>query len=183
MFNQLDESLKIIFYNLLDNIDGYSPFFDYINFKENLEDEELEKLIKRQFVDKICSNCNISSLIKHNPVSLAYALALINCNDRYSITPPWILKTHPQVEQLYFLLCNNPCLSGCRYCNQAFILFNLSKITLVILFRTYNNEPLQENAVKAAINNKSILAIFPTGGGKSITFQIPALMSGRNAKP
>jgi ATP-dependent DNA helicase RecQ len=94
-FNQLDESLKTIFYNLLDNIDGYSPFFEYINFKEKLEDEELEKLIKRQFVDKICSDCNISSLIKHNPVSLAYALALINCNDRYSITPPWILKTHP----------------------------------------------------------------------------------------
>src|SRR6187401_1865425 len=73
-FNQLDESLKIIFYNLLDNIDGYSSFFEYINFQEKLQAEELEKLIKRQFVDKICSNCNISSLIKHNAVSLAYAL-------------------------------------------------------------------------------------------------------------
>jgi len=49
-------------------------------------------------------------------------------------------------------------------------------------FRTYGGEPLQENAVKAAIDNKSLLAVFPTGGGKSITFQVPALMSGESAK-
>src|SRR5205814_7244032 len=49
-------------------------------------------------------------------------------------------------------------------------------------FRKYENEPLQENAVNAAINNKSLLAIFPTGGGKSVTFQLPALMSGQNAR-
>jgi ATP-dependent DNA helicase RecQ len=35
--------------------------------------------------------------------------------------------------------------------------------------------------VKAAVDNKSILAVFPTGGGKSITFQVPALMSGETA--
>ena len=34
----------------------------------------------------------------------------------------------------------------------------------------------------AAIDSKSILAVFPTGGGKSITFQLPALMSGENTK-
>ena len=51
-----------------------------------------------------------------------------------------------------------------------------------IHFRTYGGEPLQEKAVKAAVDNKSILAVFPTGGGKSITFQIPALMSGETSK-
>lgn len=30
--------------------------------------------------------------------------------------------------------------------------------------------------------NKSLLAVFPTGGGKSITFQVPAIMSGVNLK-
>ncbi len=52
----------------------------------------------------------------------------------------------------------------------------------MIHYRTYGGEPLQENAVKAAVDNKSILAVFPTGGGKSITFQVPALMSGETAK-
>ncbi len=36
--------------------------------------------------------------------------------------------------------------------------------------------------MKAAVDNKSLLAVFPTGGGKSITFQVPALMSGESSK-
>ncbi|MCM1108298.1 MAG: RecQ family ATP-dependent DNA helicase [Clostridium sp.] len=39
---------------------------------------------------------------------------------------------------------------------------------------------MQEQAARAAVENKSLLAIFPTGGGKSLTFQLPALMSGRS---
>ncbi|HAJ78542.1 MAG TPA: RecQ family ATP-dependent DNA helicase, partial [Fibrobacteres bacterium] len=42
-------------------------------------------------------------------------------------------------------------------------------------------EPLQEKAVKAAVDGKSLLAVFPTGGGKSITFQVPALISGESS--
>ena len=49
-------------------------------------------------------------------------------------------------------------------------------------FRTFGGKPLQKKAVDAAINSKSILVVFPTGGGKSLIFQIPALMSGENVK-
>ena len=49
-------------------------------------------------------------------------------------------------------------------------------------FRSYDSVPLQKNAVKAAVAGQSILAVFPTGGGKSITFQLPALMAGENEK-
>jgi len=44
-------------------------------------------------------------------------------------------------------------------------------------FNTLKNILLQEKAVKAAMANKSLLAVFPTGGGKSLTFQVPALIS------
>lgn len=49
-------------------------------------------------------------------------------------------------------------------------------------FRKFGGEPLQENAVNAALEGQSILAIFPTGGGKSLTFQIPALMAGESVR-
>ncbi len=45
-------------------------------------------------------------------------------------------------------------------------------------FRSYEGEPLQERAVSAAIDGQSLLAIFLTGGGKSLTFQLPALVQG-----
>lgn len=39
---------------------------------------------------------------------------------------------------------------------------------------------MQQQAVESAIRGESLLTIFPTGGGKSLTFQLPALMAGRN---
>ena len=39
---------------------------------------------------------------------------------------------------------------------------------------------MQERAVQAAVDGESLLSIFPTGGGKSLTFQLPAIMAGRN---
>lgn len=182
-FAELTPSFKTILFNLCGNEQGFAAFFDYLQFNQNVDAQGLIKLIKTEFSDRICENADISSLIKNNPVSLAYALSLINCNDRFSITPPWVLKNHPDVEQLYFLLRNHPCITGCNYCNKAFDPFPVLKENFGYPgFRTYNEEPLQENAVKAAINNKSLLCIFPTGGGKSITFQIPALIAGQTAK-
>ena len=114
---------------------------------------------------------------------LAYCLALINCKDRYSITPPWVLHSHPKVESIMYALRNTPCLTGCDFCNQVFDAHKGLKTFFGFdSYRTYNNQSLQEDAVKAALKGKSLLAIFPTGGGKSITFQVPALMSGELVK-
>jgi ATP-dependent DNA helicase RecQ len=49
-------------------------------------------------------------------------------------------------------------------------------------YREYAGESLQEKAANSAIHGKSILVLFPTGGGKSIAFQVPALMSGENER-
>ncbi len=37
--------------------------------------------------------------------------------------------------------------------------------------------PLQQNIIDAVLNKKDVLALLPTGGGKSICFQVPALMN------
>jgi len=80
-------------------------------------------------------------------------------------------------------LRDKPCISGCDYCNRAFDAhLSLKKYFGYSNFREYAGEPLQQKAVEAAIHNKSFLAVFPTGGGKSITFQVPALMNGENTK-
>ncbi|MCF0175430.1 MAG: RecQ family ATP-dependent DNA helicase [Bacteroidales bacterium] len=38
--------------------------------------------------------------------------------------------------------------------------------------------PMQQEIVRAAADGKDVLAILPTGGGKSVCFQVPALMTG-----
>lgn len=114
----------------------------------------------------------------------AYAAALISTDDRNSITPAWILHNYPSVENVIRGLRAVNCGDvRCRYCSQKLNAeYSLKKWFGYDRFRTFGGEPLQENAAKAAIKGESLLAIFPTGGGKSLTFQLPALMAGETVR-
>ncbi len=179
-FKNAGETLKQIFYLLLNDKKEFHSFFRFIAYTSN--ETNLEKLIRQKFQSEICEHADLTKIISEHPIELAYCLSLINANNRYSITPPWVLKNYPEVERIMFRLRNKPCVSGCVYCNNALDIHKGLKRFGFDSFRTYGGEPLQEKAVKAAVDNKSILAVFPTGGGKSITFQVPALMSGESAK-
>lgn len=180
-FHNLDKSLKRIFYALLKDKKEFRSFFRFIEYEDN--SVNTKALIREKFNMKICENTDLSKIISVFPIELAYCLALVNTKSRYSITPPWVLKNYPGVENIMLLLRNNPCLTGCAYCNDSLDIYKcLKQFFGYDSFRTYAGEPLQEKAVSAAVNNKSLLAVFPTGGGKSITFQLPALMSGINTR-
>lgn len=184
-FKQTDETLKQIFYLLLKDKREFRSFFRFIVYTS--ETIDLEKLIRQKFENEICKQVDLSKIISAHPIELAYCLSLISSfiehKQIHSITPPWVLKNYPEVERIMFRLRNQPCVSGCEYCNYTLSIHKgLKRFFGFDSFRTYGGEPLQEKAVKAAVDNKSILAVFPTGGGKSITFQVPALMSGEAAK-
>ena len=184
-FKQSDDSLKQIFYGLLKDRKEFQSFFWFIKYESPITD--IESLIRNKFKNEICEQVDLAKIISERPIELAYCLSLINSFIQYkkihSITPPWVLKNYPEVEQLMFLLRNKPCISGCDYCNNFLDAHKgLKKFFGFDSYRSYGGEALQEKAVKAALANKSILAVFPTGGGKSITFQVPALISGETSK-
>lgn len=180
-FQNLPEALRRIYYGLLADKEEFGAFFHFIGYKAaglRLEDE-----IRRLYEGKICSNAPLAGFILQHPIELAYCLALIDTEDIRSITPPWIMKSFPLVSTVMNLLRGTPCQSGCRYCNERNDAHQgLKQFFGYDEYRDFNGVPLQKQAVKAAIAKKSLLAVFPTGGGKSITFQVPALMAGRNEK-
>ncbi|MDA3798918.1 MAG: RecQ family ATP-dependent DNA helicase [Kiritimatiellae bacterium] len=181
-FNLLDEPLKKIYYLLLNDKPEFAGFFEYLSYQTE-DCDDISELINRYFPEKYCLNSPIEKILKKYPVGLAYSLALISSTDRYSVTPPWVLVRFPEVASIMHFMRNKPCLEGCAYCEDALnAKKGLKNFFGFDSYRTYGGEPLQENAVQAAIDGKSLLAVFPTGGGKSLTFQIPALMSGRNEK-
>lgn len=180
-FNKLEEGLQQIFYLLLRDKREFSGFFCFLGY--SCYETDRAQLIRNTFREQICSNTELRTLLEAYPIELAYSLALINAHHRYSITPPWVLKNYPEVERVMYLLRNKPCVSGCTYCDEALdIQKALKRLFGFRTFRTYEGIPLQQQAVQAAVDNKSLLAVFPTGGGKSITFQLPALMSGESVK-
>ncbi len=179
-FKSIDHRLQQIYLKLLDHSEYFRSFFEYSDIHKR--EGNAEQGIRDRFQNRFCSNASLSDCIQEDPVALAYALALINCDDRHSITPPWVLHRFPNVERYLFRLRSQPCLPGCAYCNQAFDASSgLKEFFGFPSFREFDGKPLQEMAVKAALQNKSILAIFPTGGGKSLTYQVPALMAGKHS--
>lgn len=184
-FKEIDEALKQIFFLLLNDKKEFRAFFRFIGFTS--KNKDVEELIRQSFVNAICDQAVLPKIISEQPIELAYALSLINSFILHkkvsSITPRWVLKTFPDVERIMYRLRNTPCITGCGYCDSALDIHKGLKNWFGFdSFKTFGGEPLQEKAVKAAVDNKSILAVFPTGGGKSITFQVPALMSGETSR-
>lgn len=176
----LSESGKMIYSTLLQDNDEFNGFLAFVNAK-TCPRESLAELIRTEYNGKICEHADLKSIIKQYPCELAYALALITTTDYRSITPGWVLHNYPNVENIVRLLRHTKCAEGCAYCNKNLDEHvNLKQFFGYDEFRTYDGEPLQEKAVRAAVAHKSLLAIFPTGGGKSLTFQLPALMEGRS---
>ncbi|MGI6358378.1 MAG: RecQ family ATP-dependent DNA helicase [Bacillota bacterium] len=177
-FQALSAQRRQVYCSLLYQVKEFQGFFQYVDSEPCRGN--VEELIAAEFNGKICANADVPLIIKHFPVELAYALALIGSDDYHSITPPWLLKNYPKIENVVKFLRNTPCAAGCSYCSEMLNIHKeLKRIFGYDSFRTYDGEPLQEKAAQAAVDGKSLLAVFPTGGGKSLTFQLPALMAGK----
>ena len=176
----LPERLQAIYAGLLGDKPEFCGFMRMTGaLPPGTDSLQLASLIFTEFEGRICSHADVGSLIAKSPVALAYALALVGTGDRHSVTPGWVLHHYPEVEHIIYQLRHVACGPGCSYCNQAHdARLHLRQLFGYHAFRTYDGEPLQERAVQAAVSGRSLLAVFPTGGGKSLTFQLPALMDG-----
>ncbi len=180
-WNLLSEKKRNIFAALLCREMEFQGFLEMMKAQVSCSQTDLVNWIRSEYEGKICVNADLISAINQSPCGLAFALALIGTDEDSSVTAGWVLHNYPEVEHIVKVLRHTHCHEGCSYCSrQLDIRSNLKILFGYDSFRTYNGEPLQESAVQAAVDGKSLLAIFPTGGGKSLTFQLPALMAGRS---
>lgn len=184
-FNSLSENVKRAYYDLLSGSGHFKGFFDFVQYSIsrlsylfNSKADNISDILK----DMVCSKADISRIVDSTPTELAYAIAIIKTGDRYSITPAWVKHQFPLVDNIIHKLRGINC-GECRYCREHLDARKMLKRWFGYDgFRTFDGESLQEDAVNAAIQGKSLLAIFPTGGGKSLTFQLPALIAGEATK-
>lgn len=176
----LPDAHRFIYATLLLDVPEFAGFLAMVD-AEVCDETTLVEHIHTAYDGRICRHADLAAIIEQQPVELAFALALLSTTERNSITPPWVLHNYPNVENVVHRLRHTRCVEGCDYCRTYLDAhYNLKYFFGYDHFRTYEGEPLQENAVKAAVDSKSLLAIFPTGGGKSLTFQLPALMEARS---
>ena len=187
-WNQLTDNRKEIYYYLLNETQEFGGFFKYIGYSPNVSwissffssQPDWKQLILKEYEGKVCSHADFKTLVKQYPIELAYCLAVIGADVIFSITPAWVIRNYPQVVNVMNMMCNTSC-GDCEYCHQRLDAhYGLKEFFGYDEFRIFDGVPMQQQAVESAIRGESLLTIFPTGGGKSLTFQLPALMAGRN---
>ena len=189
-WDQLSRDRQEIYYQLLHQTREFGGFFKYVGFSPSKPSSFIGRILRTQpdwtslilneFDGKVCSHADFDTLLNQYPIELAYCLAVIGADDIFSITPAWVTRNFPQVVNVMNMLRNTSC-GECDYCRQRLDAHSgLKEFFGYDEFRTFDGIPMQQQAVESAIRGESLLTIFPTGGGKSLTFQLPALMEGRN---
>jgi ATP-dependent DNA helicase RecQ len=179
-FNALSPADKSVYFKLLKKQPNFNTFFELAGFNA---DQFTQVDINSILQEECCSQTKFEHYIENHPIGLAYVFTLLKLGDKDAVLPPWVKHEYPEAEQILndirFNYCNA---ENCHYCENKlnpkkalFEYFNYPD------FRKFDkNRPisLQEQAVRAGLQNSSFVAVFPTGGGKSLTFQLPALMRG-----
>jgi ATP-dependent DNA helicase RecQ len=112
---------------------------------------------------------------------LAYALSWIRVAGGESVMPPWVRMQVPEaaalVRRLRDAACGEPACAWCR--ETADPVAGLARWFGFPAFRPEpvdeDGRPLQERIVEDGLRGRSLLGILPTGTGKSVCYQIPAL--------
>jgi ATP-dependent DNA helicase RecQ len=116
----------------------------------------------------------------HKP--LAYTLAWLRVAGGNSVLPPWVKLSFPKTGEAIAALRDVPCTDpACAWCREQHDLERMLPHYFLGItdFRpspaTSDGRSLQRAIVENGFAGRSSLAILPTGGGKSLCFQLPAL--------
>ena len=112
---------------------------------------------------------------------LSYSLAWLSVAGGNSVIPPWVRHQFPDVGRLVNRLRDTACTAAeCGWCRERHD--SRKELARWFGFSDFRQEPrdegglpMQQSVVDAAMAGQHALAILPTGGGKSVCYQIPAL--------
>ena len=174
-FNSFDPKLKSTLATLLNTEDRFNGFFSLLDvtpekiniyefFKENIKST-------RQRFDQLTND---------HPCEMAILLVYLKTNNRTSLSYA-VLQTFPNIVNiLKELQYESSSINLISFANNEFGINEFREFEArdagTDLFNMDAKKVSQLDIIQATLNGESILAILPTGGGKTFTFQMPALI-------
>ena len=166
-----------------DGASGLDAFFATVRHKPRPSSTKAEEAIRLQMKGQVCITQSEATL--SNPAAqawpLAYVLSWLSVSGGNSVMPPWVRHQFPEAGRLVRRLRDTPCTDpGCTWCRER----HDARRELQRYFRLpeFRPEPkdadgksLQQAIVEAGMRGEHVLGILPTGTGKSLCYQIPAL--------
>ena len=166
-----------------DNGVGFDSVFEGLRHAPRPSDAEGIEAIHACLEGNACQTAarKIVSKATRHEWSLAYALAWLSVAGGNSVMPPWVRHQFPEAGRLVRRLRDNACTdAGCDWCRERHDA--RKELSRWFGFPDFRPEPadeagrsLQQSISEAAMAGKHVLGILPTGAGKSVCYQIPAL--------
>ncbi|MEY8840372.1 DEAD/DEAH box helicase, partial [Cribrihabitans sp. XS_ASV171] len=165
--------------------EGFDRLFSYMRGASIPTEAQAHAAIRALLKDAACS-AQVETLLGQLGDTgmgwpMAYALAWISVAGGDSVMPPWVRAQFRDAARLVKDLRDRNCRDPhCFYCAE----YNdpARALDRWFGFPSFRPEPvdedgrpLQEKIVAAAMDGDNLLGILPTGTGKSICYQIPAL--------
>ena len=160
-----------------------NAFFRHIRRARRPSQSEATAAIDRRLEHAACTSQAREVMADADQLgwSLAYALAWLSVAGGNSVMPPWVRHQFPEagrlVRRLRDTACTDPACGWCREFHDAG-----KELTRWFSYDRFRPEPadddgrpMQQAIVEQAMAGRNALAILPTGTGKSLCYQIPAL--------
>ncbi|MBI4757068.1 MAG: DEAD/DEAH box helicase, partial [Betaproteobacteria bacterium] len=162
---------------------GLNAFFATLCRRPRPTDEQARAAIAVRLAGQTCLTRGRDLLADpaRHAWALAYALAWLSVSGGNSAMPPWVRHQFPEAARLVRQLRDRPCADpACAWCRERHDARR--ELARWFGFADFRREPagadgrpLQQAIVEAAMGGEHVLAILPTGTGKSLCYQLPAL--------
>ena len=162
---------------------GFGAFFSVLRRSQRPSDVEARTAISNLLKGNACQNHgqDVVQNSEQGGWPLAYALAWLSVSGGNSVMPPWVRHQFPEAGKLVRRLRDKPCgRSDCEWCRERHDprkelkrWFGFDDFRLEPTDK--EGRPMQQAIVEAAMAGEHVLGIMPTGTGKSLCYQIPAL--------
>jgi len=182
ILNKTDPDLILFFTFALELTNSGNFDLFYSISKKHIDKNRAKKIFKNLCAGKVCSTGLDKVWAKYcddksKRSVLAYVLSWIRVSGGNSIIPPWVKHEFPDILDIIRQLrysCNDELCEYCKKHNNSEIL--LKKYFGFDSYRTLvDGRPLQKEIIDSSLKGDALLGILPTGGGKSICYQIPGL--------
>ena len=186
-WNTFPWQLRYLLFLFLKSEPGFAPFFKLVDVPNQIElrskSSEIQAWFEKRYEKVICLHQDFENEWAAYRAEWCFLITLFYEEGPSDYVPHWVRYQYPHVESILhrrrLVPCGDP---QCPYCTeQLSATKQLKKWFGFSGFRSFDkNEkiPLQQQVVESAMRGESLLAVFPTGGGKSMTFQLPALIAG-----
>lgn len=168
-----------------DNAAGLDHFFKAVRGSGTPDETEARSALARLLDGNACRQAGGGVIAEAAQAAwpLAYALAWMSVAGGNSVMPPWVRHQFPQAGRLIRVLRDTPCADpDCAWCRREHdALAQLRQWCGADYdFRpepvdAASGQALQRVIVEAAMRGEHTLGILPTGTGKSLCYQVPAL--------